>query len=190
MKWIQRDRVGGLSYTLLLQPRCWSGAPSAAVKSQGSCMKASICKEQSGVIVVINWSEEFVVALTGFLFSCMLRSIWCIECMHIQTACVASSTQATTAAAQHLSPPPILSPPHLSLNGVSCSNCGNPSSEVLASHCAINRVRSCEAAMAAPVRIEHVGPVPPANTRGCEGVEGGQRWGGAERACWERRRLR
>ena len=48
MKWIQRDRVGVLSYTLLLQPRCWSGAPSAAVKSQGSSMKASICNQQSG----------------------------------------------------------------------------------------------------------------------------------------------
>jgi hypothetical protein len=171
-----------LSYMLLLQPRCWSGAPSAAVKSQGSCMKACICKTQSGVIIMVHWSEEFVVALPGFLFSRILRSNWCMQCMRIQTACVASSTQATTAVAAPL-PSPIISPPHLRLNRVSCSNCGNPSSEVLARHCAINRVRSCIAAMAAPVRIEHVGPVPPAKTRGCEGGGGGGeggRGGGAK----------
>ena len=74
---------------------------------------------------------------------------------------------------QHSSPPPIISPPHLSLNGVSCSNCGNPSSEGLTRHCAINRVRSREAAMAAPVRIEHVAPVAPAKTRSCEMGGGG-----------------
>ena len=102
---MQRDPVGVLSYVLLLQPRCWSGAPSAAVKSQGSCMKASICKEQSGVIIMVHWSEEFVVALSGFLFSCILRSTWCMECMHTQTACVASSTQATTAVAAPLPSP-------------------------------------------------------------------------------------
>ena len=80
---------------------------------------------------------------------------------------------------QHSSPPPIMSPPHLGLNGVSCSNCGNPSSEGLTRHCAINRVRSREAAMAAPVRIEHVAPVAPAKTRGCEMGGGGAKVGGS-----------